>query len=182
MSDNGVSDHDALEKRLRTLRKRKNWWGLIRSLAITGAAIYLLFGVLFGIAVVQGDSMTPAVRDGDIVLFWRLGGDYGLGDIVLIRTEGREDYVKRICALPGETVEIDEQEGRLLVNGEPAIEPYIYSETHGKTGVAYPLTLGEDEYFCLGDNRGNSMDSRNYGAISGEEIDGKALAVFRLFE
>lgn len=181
MPDNSAAEQGTLEERLRSLQKRKSWWGLLRSLMITAAVVYLLFGVVFGIAVVQGDSMTPAIRNGDIVLFVRLGGGYRLGDIVLIRTEGREDYVKRICALPGETVEIDEDEGNLLVNGEPAIEPYAYSDTYGKPGVTYPLTLAEDEYFCLGDNRSNSMDSRNYGAVFEEQIDGKALAVFRLF-
>lgn len=125
--------------------------------------------------------MTPAVRSGDIVFFLRLGSSYNLGDIVLIRTEGREDYVKRVCALPGQTVEIDDEQGRLLVDGEPAIEPYAYSETYGKTGVSYPLTLAQDEYFCLGDNRSNSLDSRNYGSVSEEQIDGKALAFFRIF-
>lgn len=177
-----MQDEGALDKRLQRLRRRKSRWALARTMVITAGVVYLLFGIVLGIAIVQGDSMTPTVRDGDIVLFSRLGGDYGLGDIVLIRTEGREDYVKRICALPGETVEMDEQDGRLLVNGEPAIEPYVYSETHGKTGIAYPLMLGENEYFCLGDNRENSRDSRNYGAITGEEIEGKALAVFRLFK
>ena len=170
-----------LERRLQKLRHKKDWRRLFCKLVSTAIVVYLLFGVIFGIAIVQGDSMTPAVRSGDIVFFLRLGSSYNLGDIVLIRTEGREDYVKRVCALPGQTVEIDDEQGRLLVDGEPAIEPYAYSETYGKTGVSYPLTLAQDEYFYLGDNRSNSLDSRNYGSVSEEQIDGKALAFFRIF-
>ena len=122
-----------LERRLQKLRHKKDWRRLFCKLVSTAIVVYLLFGVIFGIAIVQGDSMTPAVRSGDIVFFLRLGSSYNLGDIVLIRTEGREDYVKRVCALPGQTVEIDDEQGRLLVDGEPAIEPYAYSE--GKMNI-----------------------------------------------
>ena len=84
-----------LERRLQKLRHKKDWRRLFCKLVSTAIVVYLLFGVIFGIAIVQGDSMTPAVRSGDIVFFLRLGSSYNLGDIVLIRTEGREDYVKR---------------------------------------------------------------------------------------
>lgn len=176
MRDDGI-----LGERLRKLRRRKERSALARSLAVTGLTVYLLFGVVFGIAVVEGDSMNPALKEGDVVLFLRLSSEYDRGDIVLIHTEGRGYYVKRVCALPGETVDIDERCGRLLINGKEIIEPYIYEETHGKTDITYPLTMTGEEYFCMGDNRENSLDSRNYGAISEDKIDGKVLVVLRFF-
>lgn len=177
MSDNTVPEHGALENRLRTLRKRRSWLGLIRSLILTGAAVYLLFGVVFGIAVVRGDSMTPAVKEGDAALFLRVGNHYRAGDIVLVRAEERAEYVKRIVALPGQTVEMEG--GELVIDGEPLAEPYIYEGTYGKDGEDYPLTLGEKEYFVLGDHRENSKDSRNYGPVAEDSLDGKILLIFR---
>ena len=83
MRDDGI-----LGERLRKLRRRKERSALARSLAVTGLTVYLLFGVVFGIAVVEGDSMNPALKEGDVVLFLRLSSEYDRGDIVLIHTEG----------------------------------------------------------------------------------------------
>ena len=84
-------------------------------------------------------------------------------------------YIKRIIGLPGETVYIDE-EGKIYIDGE------ILTENYGKEvivdpGRAYePITLGEDEYFVMGDNRNNSSDSRDpvVGNIHRDEFIGKA--------
>lgn len=59
--------------------------------------------------------------------------------------------------------------------------PISTARPSGRKDVVYPLTLGEGEYFCMGDNRGNSLDSRNYGPVDSNEIEGKALTVFRIF-
>jgi signal peptidase I len=91
-------------------------------------------------------------------------------------------FIKRIIGLPGETVYIDE-EGNIYINGEILDEDYGYEvilpENRGL--AAEEIVVGENEYFVLGDNRNNSMDSRynNVGNISRDRIIGKA--VFRLF-
>lgn len=131
----------------------------------------------FGIAVVSGSSMTPALYPGDVILFWRLSGSYQSGDILLIKTEGRKDYIKRVSATPGEIVEINE--GVLLVNGRIRSETYVFEATSAKPQVKYPLELAKDEYFVMGDHRSDSRDSRNYGAIGLEQIDGKVLIIIR---
>lgn len=168
-----------LDERIERLQRRRGWRKLCLSLLLTGLVTYLLFGVVFGIAVVKGDSMVPALQTGDVVLFCRLGGRYRTGDIVLLRADGETEHVKRVVGLPGQTVRIDERTGSLLIDGAPLPEPYIYEATHGKSGVAYPLTLGEGEYFLLGDHRENSKDSRNYGPVAEGKIDGAVLLLFR---
>jgi signal peptidase I len=134
---------------------------------------------MFGIAIVSGTSMKPTLSTGDVIIFWKLSSSYERGEIVLIKTDGREDYVKRICALPGENVAIDDGSGTLLTDGKTQYEPYVYEKTYSKVEIAYPLGLSPDEYFVMGDHRSDSRDSRNYGAVTEKRIDGKAIVVIR---
>ena len=172
-----------LDLRIRRLQRRRSWNRLLVRLLVTGLITYLAFGVVFGLAVVKGDSMVPALRQGDVILIFRPGGVYRAGDIVLVDLEdGGDDSIKRIVALPGQAVEIDEGHGMLVIDALPLLEPYIYDETHGKSAVSYPLTLREDEFFLLGDHRGNSLDSRNYGPVTADKLMGRMIAVFRMSE
>lgn len=169
---------NTLEIRLKKIRNRKILLGITRNILITAVAIYLMFGMIFGISVVEGESMEPNLKSGDIVLFYRLGVDYASGDIVLADVGEEYNYVKRIAALPGQTVDI--ANGHLLINGEEEQEPYIYEETIAKTGCSLPITLNEDEYFILGDHRENSVDSRNFGPVNKSNVKGLVIAVFRI--
>ncbi len=156
---------------------RSFWLPLIKSAVITAAAA-LIFNTMFGIGVVSGTSMEPALYDGDVIVFWKYASLYEKGDIIFIKAHGRNDYVKRICGIPGDVLELDDN-GLFLVNGEVQKEPHIYEKTYGKTKVSYPLTLSENQYFVMGDHRNDSLDSRNYGAVSKEQIHGKAVFIFR---
>ena len=146
---------------------------------------------------VDGTSMTNTLQDGEIVLVSKL--DYLFGkmqrnDVVICRYPGRIDrsinlgaalaldshtlFVKRLVALPGDTVEISG--GTLYVNGEAVPNP----EKMGSVPYDYPLRLlGEDEYFVIGDNRRTSHDSRadDVGPISRDAIMGKVKSVLLPF-
>ena len=158
---------------------RRNALRLLASLILTGMATFVLLGLVFGIAFERGDSMRPALQEMDFVLFFRMG-EPKRGDKVILRMDGprRAKYVKRVVGLPGDIVDIDGQ-GRVLINGAALDEPYIYTETQRKTGLDYPLVLGENEFFVLGDNREHSYDSRDFGTVLRKQIKGKVLAVFR---
>lgn len=151
---------------------------LLRSVLIAAAAA-VVFNIMFGIAIVSGTSMEPALLEGDVILFWKLTNAYKRGQIVLIKTNGSTDYVKRIYAVPGDMLERGGDSELFLINGEVPDEPYIYEETCSKTEISYPLAIGSDEYFVMGDHRGDSFDSRNYGAVTVKQIDGRALIIFR---
>jgi len=133
----------------------------------------------FWYSLVSGTSMEPTLYDGDVIVFWKHSSSYERGDIIFIKGNGREDYVKRICGIPGDVMGFDKNNGFYLVNGEIQKEPYIYEKTYGKAKVDYPLTLYKDQYFVMGDHRSDSQDSRNYGAVSKNQIHGKAFFVFR---
>ncbi|GLC79656.1 signal peptidase I [Lacrimispora brassicae] len=158
--------------------KQSFWPSLLRSVlsAVTAAVV---FNLMFGIAVVSGTSMEPALLEGDVIIFWKLSDSYERGEIVLIRRNDSTDYVKRICAVPGDMLECGDDDELFLINGKELNEPYIYEKTYGKTEISYPLTIGTSQYFVMGDHRGDSFDSRNYGAVNVKQIDGKALFIFR---
>lgn len=83
------------------------------------------------------------------------------------------DFVKRVIGVPGDRVEI--REGTVFVNGEPLDEPYITQEDSSNMSE---ITLGEKEYFVLGDNRRGSNDSRNWGPVPEENILGKVWIIY----
>ena len=131
----------------------------------------------FGTQVqISGQSMTPCLQAGDVVLMNRLSYDLGSPDrmdVVVFQREDRRANVKRVIGLPGETVQI--RQGRIWIDGkELETEPELSRVS--LAGLAEnPVLLGEDEYFLLGDNRDSSEDSRfvNIGNVKREQILGK---------
>ena len=131
----------------------------------------------FGTQVqISGQSMTPCLQAGDVVLMNRLSYDLGSPDrmdVVVFQREDRRANVKRVIGLPGETVQI--RQGRIWIDGkELEAEPELSRVS--LAGLAEnPVLLGEDEYFLLGDNRDSSEDSRfaNIGNVKREQILGK---------
>ncbi len=131
--------------------------------------------------IITGSSMENTLQDQDNVLVEKFF--FGLSDpkrfdIVVFYPYGEEEedyYVKRVIALPGETIQIIGED--IYINGEHL------EENFGKQAITYqgiaeePLTLGNDEYFLMGDNREVSFDSRyeEIGAVHRDSIDGKAL-------
>lgn len=130
--------------------------------------------------MVIGSSMEPMLSDGDNLIVDKISyrfHDPQRFDIIVFpfRYAEKTYYIKRIIGLPEETVYIDE-EGTIFIDGVPLEENYG-KEVIADPGRAYePITLGEDEYFVLGDNRNNSSDSRDpvVGNIHREEFVGKA--------
>lgn len=138
--------------------------------------VWVLFGVVFAITTVRGSSMNPTLQDGDVVLSWRLGTDFAAGDVVIIDNAERRDYIKRIIGVPGDTIDIDEETGVVFRNGRALDEPYAAGVTLPRDdGLPFPVTLGEEEYLLLGDNRIFSYDSRDWGLVRKERIRAKVI-------
>lgn len=129
---------------------------------------------------VQGESMEPTLHDGDNLIVDKITyrfNDPKRFDIIVFPFRYKENtyYIKRIIGLPGETVQIT-NDGKIYINQEELKEGYG-KEVILDPGNAYtPITLGEDEYFVLGDNRNNSSDSRSssVGIIQRDDIIGRA--------
>ena len=167
------------------------------------SCIGILAGIFIVVFLVQkdnvyGDSMYPTLSSGDAIFTQKLSTyfkSYKRGDIVILDGSNMEGYygkeylVKRVVALPGETVKIEN--GNVYIKPAGGTEFYQLVENYLPTGTKTTMmddgmkrgynevTLGEDEYFCLGDNRPVSNDSRNLGPFSTKRI--KAVAVIRIY-
>lgn len=154
-------------------REMLSW---IRELVIALAIVLVIRTFLFSIITVDGSSMQETLQGGDrlyvSLLTARMQG-YERGDVVICYYPGRTDRcVKRIIGLPGDTVEITG--GTVLVNGEVLEEEYIDHPAR----YSYPsVTLAEDEYFVLGDNRPISHDSHSADVGPVKRIEGKVRFV-----
>ena len=162
------------------IREVLNWFFLIFT-AILIAAV-LVFSIGMRTSVI-GVSMEPGLYNGQEILINHLL--YKLtspkrGDVVVFLPNGNQNthyYVKRIVALPGETLQIRDE--KLYINGILAEEDEAYDKMADAGIAENEIVLGNDEYFVLGDNRNNSEDSRyaNIGNIKREYIIGKAWFV-----
>lgn len=160
----------------------------IRDLAICILAVFLLQSFVIRPVQVKGNSMYPELYDGGVgfsnVLGYKVDGLKRF-DIAIIYVSEKDEYlVKRVIGLPGETVSY--QNGKLYINGEYVAEDFLdknYVSTFNGTFMAdvAPITLKEDEYYCLGDNRPHSSDSRYYGPFKKENIISKGVFIFYPF-
>ncbi len=135
---------------------------------------------IFSPIKVNGRSMYPTLHDGDIMILNEIG--YYLGgvnrfDIVVVKING-DRIIKRVIGLPGETVEY--KDNKLYINKEEIEEDFSHDITHNFTLDEIGETvIPENYYFVVGDNRGDSKDSRIIGLVSSSEIKGKtSLIVF----
>ena len=130
-----------------------------------------------------GQAMDSTLSGGDVVLLnelsYRFGGP-ARNDVIAFKLNGSDDthsYIRRVIGLPGETIQI--KEGMIYINGSVYLEDQNFPQMEDAGITKDEITLGEDEYFVLGDNRNRSEDSRfaDMGNISLENIEGKVWAV-----
>jgi len=150
---------------------------LVMKIAIILTLFAVTFTFVYGIHWVVGPHMTPMVNDGDLVIFFRLGRDYDIGDLLLLDFEGQRQ-VRRVVAQAGDTVNIT-QHG-LVVNGSAIHEPMIFQRTEMLlTAIEFPLTVGPGQVFVLGDARETAIDSRAFGAVNTSDTLGTVITVIR---
>lgn len=148
---------------------------LLRVLFLALAAWVLLTQV-FLITQVRGNAMFPALKDGDLVIAFRIQQDYAKNDVVVYTVDG-ETHIGRIVARATDTVMLDDS-GKLLVNGTNQTGEILYP-TYAKDGLTYPYAVPDGHVFVLGDYRTQTEDSRDFGPIPLENVQGKVITILR---
>ncbi len=120
--------------------------------------------------------MFPAVKDGDLLFALRLQKKYEADDVVIYRHNGKR-YIGRIAALGSDVVSLDDS-GILIVNGTVQGGEIIFPTYSGET-LTYPYRVDPDSVFVLGDYRTQTEDSRNFGSIPLEYVEGKVITYLR---
>lgn len=151
--------------------------GLVIKLALIILTTVVMLTCVLAITIQYGNNMFPAVRDGDLIISYRLSNP-SINAAVLYRHDGKV-RVGRIVALEGHTVDITDQ-GAITVNGiAPAEEVFYPTFKADGSEVSYPYTVGANKVFVLNDFRDDTNDSRSFGAIDTSELMGSLLLTVR---
>jgi len=173
---------------------KKELLSWVGTLILALAVVLVIRTFIFEPIRVDGSSMADTLQDGELTFVLKaeyLFKDPDRFDVVICHYPNRRDannplgietktnFVKRVIGLPGETLAI--QGNTIYINGQALEEPFLTPERNAINLSLGPITLGEDEYFMIGDNRYASNDSRNLrevGPIAREEIVGEVKFVF----
>ena len=148
------------------------------TLVVVAAVAVLVATIWMPVLQIYGSSMTPTLNEGEIVVSVK-GSAFEPGDLVAFYL-GNKILVKRCIAGPGQWVDIDEN-GDVFVDGKLLDEPYLTEKALGECDQSFPYQVPESRYFCMGDHRATSVDSRHsaVGCVAEEQIVGKI--VFRVW-
>ncbi len=178
-STTGPRTHAATKPRRRGFVE----WIVILALALLAA--FLIRTYLIESYVIPTPSMYPTIMDGDRVLVNKLSYDFGnsphLGDIVVFNKPpadtnvGTPILIKRVIGLPGQTIQSGPR-AEILINGKEINQPWLTAGARASPGPAIAkMTIPKGDYFVMGDNRGDSEDSRYFGTITDRSIIGRAF-------
>lgn len=155
------------------------WWEVIEVIILALLIVVPIRYFLFQPFVVDGSSMEPSFHDGDYLIVDQISYRFRppeRGEVIIFYapTDTSRRFIKRVVGLPGETLETVDQQ---IAITSPEGEQFFFEDHYSQTAVYrnFSITLEEDQYFVLGDNRDRSYDSRFWGYLPAENVIGRAV-------
>lgn len=169
---------------------KKSFFGSLGTYAVDLFETLVVFGAIFALIYlfvaqfhkVSGNSMVPTMHNGDYLITEKVSYRFGSpqrGQIIVLKNpkDESQDFIKRIIALPGDTIKIENNS--VFVNEQLLDESYLPKDIQTSAGAfleeGATVKAGTNQYFVIGDNRPHSSDSREWGPVTKEEIVGKAF-------
>lgn len=158
----------------------------IETVVIFGAIFAALYLFVAQFHKVSGNSMVPTYHSGDYLITEKISYLFRnpqRGEVIVLKNprDESQDFIKRIIAIPGDTIQISNQ--TIYLNNQPLKEDYLPLGTPTRAGAFIAegtlIKAGDNQYFVIGDNREHSSDSREWGSVTKQEIVGRAF--FRYF-
>ncbi|RSL34336.1 signal peptidase I [Salibacterium salarium] len=161
-------------------------WDWVKTFIVVIVIVFIVRTFFFANYMVHGESMMPTIENGERLIINKIGYEFSEPDrydLIVFHANEESDYIKRVIGLPGDHIKYEDD--TLYVNGqaqeEDFLTPYKSQVNNGTftndftlEGITDESTVPEGKIFVLGDNRRNSMDSRQLGFIDMEEIVGQA--------
>ena len=175
-----ANDQQTIEEIIRDHRYRMNtrrgYLQLLVRIILVLVLGYFLLNHVFLITQVHGNDMFPSMKDGDLIICYRLQRQFAKNDVV-VYTENGHYRVGRVAARELDLLDLSDS-GMLTVNGASQSGDILFP-TYPREGAVYPYRVPEGMYYLLGDYRTKATDSRDHGPVSEERIVGKVITVLR---
>lgn len=160
------------------MKKHSELFLALAKLAVFALALFISFFVILGIKTMDSDYMNPGIKYHDNVVYSRFGNEYVLRDVIVYEYNG-EQYFGRVVGMPNETITTNSS-GNVFQNGHSVYEENV--KYTSKRSMEVEITLSENEYFVICDDRSQNFDSRQFGAISKDQIKGKVIIILRRYD
>jgi len=166
------------EKKKKARKGMSDFQWFAMQVLIVVIILYVLFGHIVGITTMPNADMYPRIDSGDFLMYYRLDKDPKAQDVVVYEKNDTR-YVGRVVAVQRDTIEIT-NDGAVIINGYSMQESNIFAETYPLEGfTTYPLKLGPGQCFILADKRGGTEDSRYFGPVNYNELEGTVITLMR---
>lgn len=169
---------EQVERERKRYRRQKAYnkalGGTVYVLTIVAAVAVLIATLVLPVLQIEGTSMEPTLKNGDIVLLTNTT-NFDREELCAFAWNNKL-LIKRVIGIPGDWIEID-TDGTVYLNGEQLEEPYVEQIALGECDLEFPYQVPQEQYFVLGDMRESSIDSRNtiIGSIEKDQIVGKVF-------
>lgn len=171
-----TSPAEVITRRRIAISLRRGYANLLKRIVIIAVIGWFVLTQVFLISQANGNGMFPAVKDGDLVIAFRLQREYVKDDVVVYETNGQR-RIGHIVARESDVVTMNDS-GALIVNGTTQGGEILYP-SYAKEGITYPYVVPKGHVFLMGDFRTQTEDSRDHGSVPMENVEAKVITILR---